>query len=185
VPTISKKFKTTIHRDGAMCFIPLTFDPKPVFGKVRAPVKVSLNGYIYRSTIAAMGGPACVPLRTSNREAAGLKGTETLSVTLTLDEEPRVVKAPADLVKALKAAPPAWERWQGLSYSHHREYVEAITEAKKSGSARRRRASPPRTTASLWSTPCAAPRAWRPRFLPSLPWLAEPFHRRVPHLLRA
>jgi len=52
-----KSFKATIVRDGAMCFIPLTFDPKPVFGKVRAPVKVTLNGSTYRSTIAAMGGP--------------------------------------------------------------------------------------------------------------------------------
>jgi hypothetical protein len=28
-----------------------------VFGKVRAPVKVTLNGYTGRSTIAAMGAP--------------------------------------------------------------------------------------------------------------------------------
>jgi uncharacterized protein YdeI (YjbR/CyaY-like superfamily) len=77
-----------------------------------------------------MGGPAFVPLRTSNREAAGLQGTETLSVTLTLDEEPRVVKPPADLVKALKAAPPAWARWQSLSYSHQREYADARAKAK-------------------------------------------------------
>ena len=59
----SKTFKTKIVREGSMCFIPLTFDPKTVFGKVRAPVRVTLNGYTYRSTIAAMGGPACVPLR--------------------------------------------------------------------------------------------------------------------------
>ena len=32
----AKTFKTTIYRDGSMCFIPLTFDPKDVFGKVRA-----------------------------------------------------------------------------------------------------------------------------------------------------
>jgi hypothetical protein len=49
-----------------------------VFGKVRAPVKVTLNGYTYRSTIATMGGPPCVPLRKSNREAAGLEGGETI-----------------------------------------------------------------------------------------------------------
>lgn len=55
---ISRTFKTTIVRDGSICFIPLTFDPKSVFGKVRAPVKVTVNGYTYRSTIAAMGGPA-------------------------------------------------------------------------------------------------------------------------------
>jgi len=47
-----------IYRDGAMCFIPVPFDPKAVFGKVRALVKVTLNGYTYRSTIAAMGGVA-------------------------------------------------------------------------------------------------------------------------------
>jgi hypothetical protein len=127
----SKTFKTTIVRNGSICFIPLTFDPKPVFGKVRAPVKVTVNGYTYRSTIAAMGGPPCIPLRKSNREAAGLEGGETLEVRLDLDTEKREVKPPADFVKALKAAPHAWERWRELSYSHQREYVEAIEEAKK------------------------------------------------------
>jgi hypothetical protein len=114
-----------------MCFVPLTFDPKTVFGKIRAPVKVTLNGYTYRSTIAAMGGPPCVPLRRSNREAAGLDGTETLDVRLDLDTAARVVKPPPDFAKALKAAPPAWERWRMLSYSHQREYAEWITDATK------------------------------------------------------
>jgi hypothetical protein len=127
----SKTFTTTIARDGSMCFIPLTFDPKPVFGKVRAQVRVTLNGFTYRSTIAAMGGPPCIPLRKSNREAAGLDGGETLAVRLDLDLEKREVKPPADLVKALKAAPPAWDRWRELSYSHQREYAEAVEEAKK------------------------------------------------------
>jgi len=114
-----------------VCFIPLTFDPKSVFGKVRAPVKVTLNGYTYRSTIAAMGGPPFIPLRKSNREEAGLEGNETLEVRLDLDTEKREVKPPADFVKALKAAPPGWERWQELSYTHQREYVEALAGAKK------------------------------------------------------
>ena len=127
----SKRFTTTIVRDGAMCAIPLTFDPKAVFGKVRAPVKVTLNGYTYRSTIAAMGGPAFIPLRRSNREAAGLEGGETIEVRLELDTDPRVVAPPADLVKALRASPPAWERWRELSYSHQREYAEAVEGAKK------------------------------------------------------
>jgi hypothetical protein len=128
---MSKTFTTTIYRNGGICFIPLTFDPTPVFGKVRAPVRVTLNGYTYRSTIAAMGGPPCIPLRKSNREAAGLEGGETLEVRLDLDVEKREVKPPADLVKALKAAPPRWDRWRELSYSHQREHVEAIADAKK------------------------------------------------------
>ena len=127
----SKTFRTTIVRDGAMCFIPLTFDPKSVFGKVRAPVKVTLNGYTYRSTVAVMGGPPSIPLRRSNREAAGLEGGETIDVRLDLDTDKREVKPPPDLLKALKTASPAWERWRELSYSHQREYVEAVEQAKR------------------------------------------------------
>jgi len=115
-----------------MCFIPLTFDPKAIFGKVRAPVKVTLNGYTYRSTIAAMGGPPCVPLRKSNREAAGLEGGEVIKVRLELDTDKREAKAPADLATALKSTPGMWERWSALSYTHQREHVEAVEGAKKS-----------------------------------------------------
>jgi hypothetical protein len=65
-----------------------------------------------------MGGPPCVPLRKSNREAAGLEGHETVRVELALDTEAREIKPPADFVKALKATPPAWARYQELSFSH-------------------------------------------------------------------
>jgi hypothetical protein len=135
---MKKTFQTTIVRDGSMCFIPVPFDPKPVFGKVRAPVKVTLGGHTYRSTIASMGNGPCIPLRRSNREAAGLEGGETLKVTLELDAAPRVIEPPKDLTRALKAAPPAWERWRELSFSHQREYVEAIEEAKKPETRERR-----------------------------------------------
>ena len=127
----STTFTSTIVRDGSMCFIPLTFDPKDVFGQVRAPVKVTLNGYTFESTIATMGGPACIPLRKGNREAAGLEGGETIDVTMALDASKRVVHPPNEFVRALKVSPPAWERWQALSYTHQREYVESILEAKK------------------------------------------------------
>ncbi|MGZ3416805.1 MAG: YdeI/OmpD-associated family protein [Polyangiales bacterium] len=127
---MEKTFETTIVRDGSMCFIRVPFDPKPVFGKVRAPVKVTLNGYTYRSTIASMGDGPCIPLRKSNREAAGLEGNETLRVTLALDAEKREVVPPADLVKALRANK-AWARWSELGYSRQREHVEAIEGAKK------------------------------------------------------
>jgi len=138
---ISKTYQVTIMREGSICFIPVTFDPKSVFGKLRAPVKVTLNGYTYRSTICAMGGPPFIPLRQSNREAAALEGNETLEVRLDLDTEKREVKPPADFVKALKATPPAWDRWQDLSYTHQREYVEALAGAKKPDTRARRLAS--------------------------------------------
>lgn len=133
-----KTFSATLYRDSAMCFIPVPFDPKPIFGKIRAPVTVSVNGHTYRSTIASMGDGPCVPLRRSHREAAGLEGGERLKVTLTLDEAERVVTPPRDFVAALKATPPAWDRWRALSFSHQREHVEAIDGAKKEETRARR-----------------------------------------------
>ena len=126
----AKTFQTMLLRDGAMCAIPVPFDPKAVFGKTRAPVKVTINGYTYRSTISSMGGGFLIPLRKSNREAAGLEGHETIEVRLELDTDKREVTPPADLVKALKAAK-AFEAWQKLSFTHQREHVEAIEGAKK------------------------------------------------------
>jgi hypothetical protein len=127
----SKVVKVKIFREGSMCFVPVPFDPKAVFGMVRAQVKVTLNGYTYRSTIASMGGEVCIPLRKSNREAAGIEGGETIAVKIELDTDQREIKPPNDFTKALKAAPPAWDRWQELSFTHQREHVEAIEGAKK------------------------------------------------------
>jgi uncharacterized protein YdeI (YjbR/CyaY-like superfamily) len=61
-----------------------------------------------------------------------------IEVRLDLDTEERVIKPPADFVKALKAMPPAWERWRELSYSHRREHVEAVEGAKASETSSRR-----------------------------------------------
>jgi hypothetical protein len=132
-----KTFTTTLLRDGAMSAIPIPFDPKAVFGKTRAPVKVTVNGYTFRSTIASMGGQVFIPFRKSNREAAGLEGHETVEVRLELDSDKREVTPPADLVKALKAAK-ALDAWQKLSFTHQREHVEAIEGAKKPETRQRR-----------------------------------------------
>jgi len=135
---MKKRYRTTIVREGSMCYIPVPFDPKAVFGKVRAPVVVLLRGHSYRSTIFAMGGVTGIPLRRSNREAAGLEGGESVSVLLELDEKKREVTPPRDLVTALRAAPPAWERWQKLSFTHQREHVEAIESAVRPETRQRR-----------------------------------------------
>jgi Bacteriocin-protection, YdeI or OmpD-Associated/Domain of unknown function (DUF1905) len=127
----AKTVKVDLASMGSLGFIPVPFDPKQVFGKVRAPVKVTLNGYSYRSTIFSMGGKLGIPLRKSNRDAAGVKGNETLTVRIALDEAPRTVKVPPDLARALRATAGAAKRWEALSYTHRREHAEAITSAKK------------------------------------------------------
>lgn len=126
----SKTYEVKIFRDQSMCFIPVTFDPEKVFGKVRAPVKVTVGKHTFRSTISRMGGETFIPLRKSNREAAGLEGNEKVKVKLELDTEERTVTPPADFVKALRKVK-AWDAWEKLSFTHQREHVEAIEGAKK------------------------------------------------------
>jgi Bacteriocin-protection, YdeI or OmpD-Associated/Domain of unknown function (DUF1905) len=136
-----KSVNVTIYREGSVYFIPVNFDPKPVFGKIRAPVKVTLNGYTYRSTIASMGGLTCIPLRKSNREAAGLVGGERIAVTIELDAEPREVELPHDLARALRSDKHRMKKWQSLSYTNRREMSEAIENAKRPATRERRLAA--------------------------------------------
>jgi hypothetical protein len=120
----------TLELRGGMSSIPVDFDPREAFGKIRAPVKVTLKGYSYRSTISAMGGGMFIPLRRSHREAAGIEDGETVRVRVELDTQERTVEIPPDLRKALVAAR-AMPRWDQLSYTFQREHAEAVEGAKK------------------------------------------------------
>ena len=54
-----------------------------------------------------------------------------MEVVIGRDDEPRVVEVPEDLAAALAEDDTAHEAFAGLSYSHQREYVEWMTEAKR------------------------------------------------------
>src|SRR5690348_10106144 len=137
----SRTVSVQIHHDGSMCFVPVPFDPKEVFGKVRAPVTVTLNGYTYRSTIFSMDGLIGIPLRKSNREAAGVDTGKPVEVRIALDTRERTVETPPDLKKALAASAVMRKTWEALSYTHRREHVEALLSAKKPETRERRLAA--------------------------------------------
>jgi hypothetical protein len=128
--SLTRRFRYAFE-DGDAFTIILPFDPRAVFGKARAPVVVTINGHSYRSTVAHMGGPPFIPLRKSNRAAAGIAPGAAIEVTLMLDEEVRTVALPEDLAAALAALPGGQAAWEGLSFTAQREQVEAITGAKK------------------------------------------------------
>jgi len=117
--------------------IVLPADPKPVFGRTRAPVVVEVGGYRYRSTVSAMNGGWFVPFRRSHREAAALDPARDHVVTVTLDTEPRIVEPPADLAAAIGEAglDAAWDR---LSHTYRREHAEAVAAAKRPDTRTRR-----------------------------------------------
>ncbi|HEY1124205.1 MAG TPA: YdeI/OmpD-associated family protein [Sphingobium sp.] len=114
-----------------MFAIPLPFDPRTVFGKTRAPVVVTIGGHSYRSTVTSMGGSPWIPFRQSNRDAAGVRAGVPIEVLVALDEEIRTVDLPDDLATALDAIPHGRETWDKASFTHRREYVEALLDAKK------------------------------------------------------
>jgi hypothetical protein len=70
----------------------------------RVPVRVTLNGVEYRSTIAVYGGGYYLPARRAICEAAKLEPGGRAQVSLEVDPAPRTVEVPADLARALSAA---------------------------------------------------------------------------------
>ena len=136
---ITRTFRTCILKDDktTMTAVPLPFDPKEVFGKVRAPVIVTIGKHSYRSTVCLMGGACMVPLRRSNREAAGVRPGEAVRVTLKLDEAPRTVEPPADLARALRRGG-MLQAFRAMSFTHQREHAEAVEGAKKPETRERR-----------------------------------------------
>jgi len=98
-------------------------------GSNRPSVAVTVNGYTYRTTAARMGGRFLVPLSAEHREAAGLTAGDDVTVDLALDTAPREVDLPADLEEAMDDA--ARTTYDGLSYTHRKEWVRWVEEAKK------------------------------------------------------
>ena len=94
------------------------------------PVRVTINGYEYRSTIARMGGRHLIPLARPHREAARVMAGETVEVTVDPDTAERTVDVPADLAAALEAAG-VRERFDRLSHTARKEHVRAIEGAKQ------------------------------------------------------
>jgi hypothetical protein len=99
-------------------------------GSKKPSVKVSLNGYTYRSTIAVMGGKFLIPLSQDHRESSGLSGGDQVEVTLELDLEPRTVEVPDDLRTALSVQQGAIEAFEALAFSKRKELVRQVNDAK-------------------------------------------------------
>jgi bacteriocin resistance YdeI/OmpD-like protein/uncharacterized protein DUF1905 len=107
----------------------------------RPPVVINVNGYEYRSTIAPMGGKYLLPFSAERREESGIRGGDAIDVDLTIDTTPRTVEVPDDLQSALNASSVAAAAWQKLSYTHRKEHVRSVVDAKKAETRTRRVAS--------------------------------------------
>jgi hypothetical protein len=133
-------FRTVIDQPEARNVTGIIVPPEIVesLGKgKRPPVRVTINGYTYRSTISVMGGQYRLPLSVENRLPAGVNAGDTADIEIELDTEVRTVEVPADLALALDTAgkQAAFDR---LAYTYRKEHVRAIEEARSPDTRRRR-----------------------------------------------
>ena len=103
----------------------------------RPKVKVSLNNFTYRSTVAAYGDVFMLPLSQDRREAAGVQAGDTVEVTLELDTDPRTVEVPDSLATVL-AENNLRPVFDGLAPSMRKEYVRQVESAKAEETRQRR-----------------------------------------------
>ncbi len=135
------RFRTTIQLEGQTATgfrVPGEVVEALGQGKKRPPVTVTINGYTYRSTIAAYGDVFMLPLAAEHRTAAGVAAGDEVDVDLELDTAPREIEVPEDLAAALAEEPEARAFFDGLSYSNRRWFVLNV-EGTKNAETRKRR----------------------------------------------
>jgi hypothetical protein len=132
-------FDAVIEAAGSGAFVTIPFDLEQAFGKKRVPVQAAFDGEPYRGLVVRMGGEChMLIVRKDIREKIGKQAGDTVHVTLAEDTEPRVVEVPPDLRAALDGDAAAAATFDRLSYTHRREYVQWIEDAKREETRRNR-----------------------------------------------
>lgn len=124
--------------DGERPLMEVPFDVKERFGRARAPVRGTVDGAEFRTTVAVYGGRYYLGFNSELRDRAGIAIGDQVEVTLELDREPRTVDVPPALAAALEKDPTAKTAFEGLSFTHRNEYARWIAEAKRDETRERR-----------------------------------------------
>jgi hypothetical protein len=134
------KLRTTIKQSGKTATgieIPDEIIAALGAGK-KPPVKMTVNGYEYRSTVATVDGRFMVGFNADHRAASGLEGGDAVDVEIELDTQPRTVEVPADFQAALDADAPAKATFERLSNSLKGYHVTQVTGSKTAETRQRR-----------------------------------------------
>ena len=134
------RFRTTVEQSGKTATgieVPSTVVAGLGAGK-RPAVRVTINGFTYRSTVASMGGRFMVGVSAENRAGARVEGGDVVDVDIELDTAPRVVQVPRDLAAALKKDAKAKATFDVLSNSNKGWHVSSVEGAKTDETRQRR-----------------------------------------------
>src|ERR1044072_6314550 len=126
-------FTATIQNaGGGGAFVEVPFDVEKVFGSKRPKVKAMIEGIPYRGTLMRMGSECHIlGVLKDIREQIGRSFGDEVTVTVEPDTEPRVIEIPQGLMKELKKDKEAKAFFDKLSYTHQKEYVRWVEEAKR------------------------------------------------------
>ena len=117
---------------GGGAFVEVPFDVQKEFGSKRPKVTAMIEGVPYRGSLVRMGGEHHMLIILKGiREQIGKTFGDKVKVTVEPDTRPRVVDIPPGLAKAFRKEKGAEAYFNSLAYSHQREYVNYILEAKR------------------------------------------------------
>lgn len=100
-------------------------------GAKRFPVVATVNGYSWRTTVTRMRGEFLLGLNREVREAAGVQAGDRVEVAIALDSAPRDVELPEALAVALERDAVAKTAFDGLAFTHRKEFAQWVSEAKR------------------------------------------------------
>ena len=124
---------------GVVAAITPPVDVPEFFGtRARVPIRGTINGYAFRSSLMPMGGCHMMPVNRALCEGAGVAPGDIVDVVMERDEAERTVEAPALLKKALAKNKNAQANWEKLSFTHKKEMAQAILGAKQEETRARR-----------------------------------------------
>jgi len=104
----------------------------------RVPVRGTINGFPFRSSLMPMGGCHMMPVNKALCQGAGAQPGDTVDVVMERDAEERTVEAPPELKKELAKNKKAQERWEELAFTHKKEMANSISGAKQQETKKRR-----------------------------------------------
>lgn len=117
---------------GGGAFVEIPFDVEKAFGPKRPKVKAVIGGIPYRGTLVRMGSECHILIILKGiREQVGKTFGDEIKITVEADTQPREIEMPRELLKELKKDKDAKSVFDKLSYTHQKEYVTWINEAKK------------------------------------------------------
>ncbi|HEY6764768.1 MAG TPA: YdeI/OmpD-associated family protein [Candidatus Sulfotelmatobacter sp.] len=126
------KVKIAGKEAGAVAAITPPVNVLEVFGtRARVPVKGTINGFPFRSSLMPYGGIHMMPVNKALREGAGVRPGDVVEIVMEKDEEKRTVEAPAELRKELAKSRTARANWEKLSFTHKKEITISIRDAKQ------------------------------------------------------